>query len=222
MNVLDAVVFDLDNTLCRHTGNVEADYRLAFERADTEPFGEPDALWAALDGPPDPTDRVGYLGAGFARVAAQCGRSDADPIALARALTEIIDDGAVSFLPGAREALDRARSHGPVGILTNGPAARQRPKVRTLGLDECVETVVYAGDHPRRKPHVDPFDVVLDRLGTRAKRTLYVGDSLAYDVAGAHNAGLPVAWLAGGDDPGRYRPEYVLESISELAWVLSG
>ena len=221
MNAFDAVVFDLDNTLCRHAGDVEAVYRRAFERVGTEPFGHPDALWAALDGPPDPTDRVGYLGAGFARVAAQCGRAGTDPLALARALAAGIDDSAVAFLPGAREALDWAAEGGPVGILTNGPADRQRPKVRTLGLAERVETVVYAGDLPRRKPHAAPFVDVLERLDTRAARTLYVGDSLAYDVAGAHNAGLPVAWVADGDDAGRYRPDYVLESISDLPAVLS-
>ena len=122
----------------------------------------------------------------------------------------------------AREALDWAAEGGPVGILTNGPADRQRPKVRTLGLAERVETVVYAGDLPRRKPHAAPFVDVLERLDTRAARTLYVGDSLAYDVAGAHNAGLPVAWVADGDDAGRYRPDYVLESIADLPAVLSG
>ena len=218
----DAVVFDLDNTLCRQDGDVGAAYRQAFEQVGTEPFGEPADLWSALDGSPDPNDRIGYLGAGFARVAAQYDRRDVDPIALASALLDGIDTSAVAFLPGAERVLETARSHGPVAILTNGPRRRQRAKIRALDLEDAVDTIVYAGDLPRRKPHVDPFEIVLEELGARAGRSVYVGDSLEYDVAGAHNAGLQAAWLRpDGEDAGRYRPEYELDSLTELRAVLT-
>jgi putative hydrolase of the HAD superfamily len=217
----DAVVFDLDNTLCRRTGDVDAAYRRAFDRVGADPFGEPEELWAALDGPPDPGDRAGYLGAGFARVAARHGRSDVDPVAVAAALLDEIDNTEVELLPGAERALDAARALGPVGILTNGPERRQRTKIRALGLEPTVDAIVYAGDLSRRKPHVDPFEAILTDLGVAADRTLYVGDSLAYDVAGAHNAGLRAAWLRGDDDPGAYDPEYVLDSMTGLVDVLA-
>ena len=218
----DAVVFDLDNTLCRRTGDVDTAYRRAFDRVGVDPFGAPEELWAALDGPPDPDDRAGYLGAGVARVAARHGRSDVDPVAVATALLDEIDNSEVEFLPGAERALAAARKLGPVGILTNGPERRQRPKIEALGLDTAVDAIVYAGDRPRRKPHVDPFEVILSALGVAADRTLYVGDSLAYDVAGAHNAGLEVAWLRGDDDAGEYDPEYVLDSLTDLEDVFDG
>lgn len=222
MTTLDAVVFDLDDTLCRQTGETEPRYRAAFDGVGVEPFGEPAELWAALDGAPDPDDHVGYLGAGFARLAAQHGRPEVDPVALASALVDEFDDAAVEFLPGAEDALAAARSTGPVGVLTNGPSDRQRTKVEALGLDDAVDAVVYAGDLPRRKPHVDPFEAILDDLGTPAERTLYVGDSLEFDVAGAHNAGLRVAWLGtDGADAGRYRPDYTLDSLADLRAVLA-
>ena len=219
----DAVVFDLDDTLCRHTGDMAAVYRAAFDRVEQAPFGEPAELWAALDGPPDPDDRVGYLGAGFARLAAQYDRPAVEPIALAEALLAEIDTTAVDFLPGAEAVLETARSVGPVGVLTNGPADRQRAKVETLGLDGRVDTIVYAGDLDRRKPHVDPFERIIADLGVQAARTLHVGDSLAYDVAGAHNAGFQAAWLrTDGDDPGDYRPEYVVDSLADVTAILRG
>jgi putative hydrolase of the HAD superfamily len=221
VTAFDAVVFDLDNTLCRHAGDLDAAYRQAFETVDGEPFGAPAELWAALDGPPDPSDQVGYLGAGFARVAAQHGRPAVDPLELAAGLVEAIDTAAVEFLPGAEAALATAGSVGPVGILTNGPADRQTSKVRALDLESQVEAIVYAGDLPRRKPHVGPFESILGTLDSRADRTLYVGDSLKFDVAGAHNAGLPVAWLReDGTEAGQYRPEYVLDSLDDLEAVL--
>ncbi|GGJ09875.1 hydrolase [Halobellus salinus] len=217
----DSVVFDLDNTLCRRTGDVDAAYRRAFDRVGADPFGAPEKLWAALDGPPDPGDRTGYLGAGFARVAARHGRSDVDPIAVAAALLDEIDNAEVELLPGAERALDAARALGPIGILTNGPERRQRVKIEALGLEPTVDAIVYAGDLPRRKPHVDPFEAILTDLEVAADRTLYVGDSLAYDVAGAHNAGLGAAWLRQDDDNGGYDPDYVLDSLIDLTDVLA-
>ena len=233
VNDIDAVLFDLDGTLCRHAGDAGVAYRRAFERIGAEPFGEPAALWAALDGPPDPDDRVGYLGAGLARVAAQRDRDDIDPIALAEALVDGIDEIGVEFLPGAAAALDAASARGATGIITNGPEDRQARKVRALGLAERVDLVVYAGDLPRRKPHAAPFREALAALDVPAERALYVGDSLAYDVAGAHNAGLRVAWLRsdaedggddapGDDDSGDYHPDHVLDGISDLAELLEG
>lgn len=224
MDDIDAVCFDLDGTLCQHADSADAAYRRAFDDIGAEPFGEPDALWAALDGPPDPDDRVGYLGAGFARVAAHHGRDDVDPIAFAEAFAERIDEIPVEFLPGAAAALDAAAAHGPTGIITNGPQDRQARKVAALGLDDRVDTVVYAGDLPRRKPHVTPFREALTTLAVPAERALYVGNSLPYDVAGAHNAGLRAAWLrdqtADNDASGEYHPEHVLEEIGDLAELL--
>jgi putative hydrolase of the HAD superfamily len=217
----DAVLFDLDGTLCRRTQDTDAVFAAAFDRAGTAPFAEPDDLWAALDGPPDPDDRVGYLGAGFARLAAQHDR-DVDPLTLAEAFVAGVDDTQVELTPGAERALDAAAATGSTALLTNGPTDRQAAKVDALGLAERVDAVVYAGDHPRRKPHAAPFERTLAALDVPAARALYVGDSLAYDVAGAHTAGLAAAWLADdGADPAPYTPEFVLDSLADLPEVLA-
>lgn len=221
MTPFDAVLFDLDGTLCRRTQDTDALYAAAFERAGVDPFGEPDDLWTALDGPPDPDDRVGYLGAGFARLAAQYGRRDADPLALAEAFVDGVDNTQVQLYPDAGAAIDAASTAGATALLTNGPANRQAAKVDALGLDERLDAVVYAGDLPRRKPHAAPFERTLDALDASPDSALYVGDSLSYDVAGAHAAGLRAAWLArDGGDPDPYDPEFVVESLADLPELL--
>ena len=222
MASFDAVLFDLDGTLCENTQDTQSMYERAFERAGESQFGEPASLWAALTGPPDHDDPIGYFAAGFARVAAQHGRSDADSLALARALHSVIDDSAVGFLPGAEDALAQAAAAGPVGVVTNGPEERQRAKLDALGIADRFQTVVYAAELPRSKPHAVPFEQAVADLGVARERTLYVGDSLAYDVAGAQNAGLPVAWLRGDNDVGDYEPEYVIDSLVELPAILRG
>ena len=216
---IEAVLFDLDGTLCRRTQDVTALYEAAFERAGVEPFGEPAALWPLLDGPPDPDDQVGHLAAGFARLAARHGHR-VDAVALAEAFISGVDNTQVALADGAERALEWAAARGPAGLLTNGPSSRQRPKVRSLGLEKDLDPVVYAGDLSRRKPHAEPFERALADLGTSPGRTLYVGDSLAYDVAGAHNAGLPVAWVDDGGDPGEYCPDLVVESVGDLSDLL--
>lgn len=216
----DAVAFDLDGTLLERTQDLAAAYAETFERVGVDPFGAPSALWPLLDGPPDPDDRVGHLGAGFARLAARHGRSEVEPIALAAAFLEAVDNTQVAFRPGAETALASTRDAVPTGLLTNGPREYQAPKVETLALEDRVDAVVYAGDLPRRKPHAAPFERVLAALSLPAERTLYVGDSLGHDVAGAQNAGLGVAWLSDGDDPDPYRPDHVLSSVAEVSDLL--
>lgn len=223
VSAFDAVLFDLDETLCRRTQDTAAMYAATFEHVDVTPFGEPADLWAALDGPPDHDDWTGYIGAGFARLAAQHGRTEVDPLALAAALRESVDDAAVEFTEGASAALDSAAACGAVGVVTNGPKVRQEPKLRTLGVVERFDSVVYADDLGRRKPHALPFHRALDELGVSAERALYVGNSLAYDVAGAQNSGVPVAWLRSEERAAApYEPEYVVDSLSELPAILEG
>lgn len=216
----DAVLFDLDGTLIKRTQDMDTAYERAFDRVEWTPFGDPAGLWRSLDGPPDPDDEVGYLGAGFARLAAQHDRQDVDPLALAESFVGVIDNTQVTYKPGARTALTAAQSTGAAGVITNGPQHRQAEKVEAVSLAERVETVVYAGDFQRRKPHVGPFERALEDLEVSADQALYVGDSLAYDVAGAHNAGLQSAWLDGGDGPGDYTPEFVIESLADLPALL--
>jgi putative hydrolase of the HAD superfamily len=218
----DAVLFDLDGTLCHRTQDSEVMYERVFDRTGETPFGKPDDLWAALSGPPDHDDPVGYYGAGFARMAAQQDRTDVDPLALARALLSLIDDTEVALAPGAREALDAAEEVGPVGVVTNGPADRQRTKLGAIGITDRLATVVFGAELPRAKPHTLPFDRALDALGVEPDRTLYVGNTVEYDVAGGQNAGLAVAWLHDGEDAGAYSPEYVLDSLADLPSVLRG
>ncbi len=222
MTTFDAVLFDLDGTLCRRTQDTGRLYLRAFERVGAEPFGDPESLWAAVDGPPDHDDWAGYLGAGFARLAAQHGRTGVDPLALGAAMADLVDDSQVAMRSGAPAALTSAEAVGPVGLVTNGPERRQRVKLDALGITDRFDARVYAFDLPRRKPHADPFDRALATLDIGPGRALYVGNSLKHDVAGAQNAGLAAAWLGDGEDPDPYDPEYVLDSVADVASLLAG
>jgi len=218
-----ATVFDLDGTLADHRQSGDRLYEGAFERSGTEQFGEPADLWAALDGPPPSRDRrVDYLADGFATVAEDHG-IDADPRALAEGFVETVDWTRMAFRPGAETAMAAAADAGPTALLTNGPEYRQATKLEALGIADAFDAVVFAGDMERRKPHRDPFDRTLDLLDVAPEVALYVGNSLEYDVAGAGNAGIDVAWVPDGEgrDPGEHEPTYVLDSLHDLPPVLA-
>lgn len=223
MTRFDAVVFDLDNTLCRSEQSGETLYRGAFEHAGLDPVGSPEDLWTALEGVRD-HDARDRLRRGFERVLASRG-VEGDAEALAAGFLATVDPTAVTAMPGAAEALAAARAAGPVGLLTNGPERRQAPKLRALGLDGAFDATVFAGDLPRRKPHPDPFERVLATLGVPAAGTLYVGDSPTHDVEGAYAAGMQAALVTGGYDHGEFPevdPGYVLDSVGEVAALLDG
>lgn len=217
----EAVLFDLDGTLCRRTGDAAAAYREAFDEVGTEQFGESSDLWGQLDGPPDPDDRVGYIATGFARLAAIHGRQ-VDPVSLSEAFVDAIDDRAVGFTPGAERAISLASETAQVGLITNGPQNRQVPKIETLNLRDRFETIVYAGDLYRRKPHARPFNRALDELDVLPSQAVYVGNSLDYDVAGAFTAGLDSVWLRSDSErkTNGYRPDWTLDSLEEFDTVL--
>ncbi|PSQ30319.1 HAD family hydrolase [Halobacteriales archaeon SW_6_65_46] len=216
-----AVLFDLDGTLCQHEQAIEPVFHGAFDDIGVGPMGEPTELWTAMDEITEFESETAQLADGIAGVAADRDR-ELDARAWAEAFVARLDWRDVTLLPGAETALAAARANGPVGLLTNGPEARQSAKLDALGLDGAFDPVVYAGELDRRKPHAEPFDRAIEALGLDPERVLYVGNSLEHDVAGARDAGLPVAWLdTDGDEPGEHRPTHRLGSIDELAGVLA-
>ncbi len=91
------------------------------------------------------------------------------------------------------------RSGWRIGVLTNGQPAIQRRKVAALGLAAYVDAVVFARECGQGTGKPDPvaFETVLDRLGAKPARSVFVGDDLEADVIGAWRAGMHAIYLAG-------------------------
>ncbi|WP_158855100.1 HAD family hydrolase [Halorhabdus sp. CUG00001] len=216
---VDAVLFDLDDTLCEYARPASDVLTAAFERVGVEPlfavedyyqrFGE---FVVTGDDIRDVRQRC------FSTFAEESGLDDDVGRAIAEAFTAERDQTNVRFLPGAETAFERMIDRYPVGIVTNGDPWMQSQKLAGLGLDDRVETVVHGGHDAPYKPDPEPFDVALDTLGIDHDRTVHVGNSLESDVAGAHNAGITSVWLDGDSDsePDPV-PDYRVESMHEVA-----
>ncbi|PSP37586.1 HAD family hydrolase [Halobacteriales archaeon QH_7_65_31] len=221
---VSTVCFDLDDTLIEYRQDGEETLRTAFRRAGVGPFCTTDELWALASEVPNGDDDHQFLTYLFRAAADRHDGPTESAETLARTYEAATDHTDVQFRPGAETALDAARSLGPIGLITNGGPETQRQKLRTLGLESTFATTVYAGAETPPKPAREPFDRALTELNADPTETLYVGNSLRHDVAGANGAGLRTAWIPREDDRGRatetHAPDHTFESLSELTTVL--
>ena len=223
---IDALLFDIDGTICEYRRGPDELLSLVFERAGVEPFFSTAEYVARFEDFLDESDDMQSLRERiFAAIARESGRDPELGRRVARAYAEERDHSNVRFCEGAREALETLGCEYHLGAVTNGAPGMQSTKLDSLGVD-CFETVVHAGYDAPAKPDPEPFEVALDRLETRPERAVYVGNSLDADVQGAQAAGMRAAWLPDGqpDEP-TPTPDFVLDSVADLLdepWTISG
>lgn len=95
-----------------------------------------------------------------------------------------------------REVLLELRRRGvQVGLITNGPSASQRDKLRAVGIAGLFDLVIASGDTGVLKPNGAIFRQALQRAELAATEALHVGDNFDADVVGAADAGLTALWV---------------------------
>lgn len=226
--MIDAVVFDLDGTICdyrRHGSEVLAS---AFERVGVEPcfdIGDYYGVYEEYAGVADTVEE--QRGVCFEALAESAGRDSAVGRAVADAFAEERDHGDVAFLDGAAEAIEALGADYPLALVTNGAPGMQAQKLEALGIGDAFDVVVHGGHDAPAKPAPEAFDPVLDAFGVEPDRAVHVGNSLRADVAGAKAAGLRTAWLECEPDGDleSHAPDYVLASVGDLLdrpWARTG
>ena len=218
---ITAVCFDLDDTLCRYTQAGTDVLEQAFERSGLDPLWTIDDYYGRYrDYLEDSTNATDLRRRCFADLAAEAGYDRETGRAVADSFSEVRDQGAVELLPGARTVVDALAADYRLGLITNGAPEMQRTKLEATGLDNRFETVVFAGYDTAAKPAAEPFERAVDDLDSSPERTVYVGNSLTSDIAGARAAGLESVWVPDGDispetpDPA---PTYRFETLQELS-----
>ncbi len=113
--------------------------------------------------------------------------------------------------------LAELRSRGyRLGLITNrNNVVRFHELLDEMQLRPYFDLTLASGEIGIRKPDPAIFHTALDRLGSRAEQSLYVGDNYWADVVGARLAGVKPVLL----DPHRLFPEaecLILQQIDEL------
>jgi len=200
---LEAVVFDLDGTLCRYTISVEEVFRVALPRAGIDPdvLGDPAEaaaeyaqLWGEVQATLELTDRIRLHI--IERLFGERGGVDVTRAArLSDAYGAVRDETGIRAFDGAGELLEDLKGRYALGLLTNGPSDMQWEKIRSLDLGRAFDAIVVAGDIGIYKPDRRAFETLLSRLDVRPSSSLFVGDNHELDIVGAHRAGMRTAWV---------------------------
>lgn len=196
---MEAVLFDLDDTLCTYRRSGAELLSVAFDRVGVEPFFEVTDYYGLYETFADDSDGITDLRErAFAAIADDRGRDPELGRELARAYADERDHSNVEPLPGATEAVRSLAADHRVGLVTNGAPGMQRQKLSGLPFGDAFETTVFAGYDTPAKPAADPFRRALSSLDVSPERAVHVGNSPSADVDGAHAAGLQAALLPEG------------------------
>ena len=102
-----------------------------------------------------------------------------------------------ALLDGVHETLDTLALRGVIaGIVTSGSRPRIERELARHGVEHHFREVVCGADTERRKPHPDPLQLGLTRLGLAPHDAAYVGDS-PEDILMAKAAGVFVVAVPG-------------------------
>ena len=142
-----------------------------------------------------------------------------DPEACDRDYLAALGEG-VYPLPYAEEVCRELKARGHrMYIITNAVASVQRSRLRGSVFAELFEAAFISEEAGAAKPDRAYFDYVRRRLpGMTEENALVIGDSLATDVQGANNAGLPCCWFnpAGKRRREGLRVDYEIADLREL------
>jgi putative hydrolase of the HAD superfamily len=147
-----------------------------------------------------------------------------------RACMEAYRWGAVAgskAFPETATVLGLLRAKGlKLGLVTNAfePMWVRDPELEAHGLsDYFTDCRFSAADFGYLKPHPSIFRACMDCLGTQPDETVFVGDDLDADIAGAQKAGvfavLRRTRRTRGKIYGPVQPNRIIDSLNELAAV---
>lgn len=98
--------------------------------------------------------------------------------------------------PGLQEMMAHLRSRGlKLGIVTNGETDFQQRHLDALELPAQVDAILISQKEGLRKPDPALFTLAAERLGVAPTACLFVGDHPQNDIHGAQGVGMSTVWF---------------------------
>lgn len=115
--------------------------------------------------------------------------------------------------PGVPETLvELLRQNIKLGVLTDAPKLAAWTRLTEAHLQDYFSVVIAFEDTNKRKPHPDPFKLVLQKLGVSAGDALMVGDWAERDMLGGRSAGMVTAYVNYNNSTLK-KPEHELDDV---------
>ncbi len=246
---VQAIYFDLDDTLCGYWDASKIGLRRAFELQGPPGYAVPELieLWSTVfqDFAPGLKNSEWYAGylknaepsrtEQMRRTLARLGIDDLERAALLSRTYMEERDRALKLFPDANPVLEELSARFPLGIITNGPADVQRQEIATLGIAHYFQSIFIEGEMGEGKPLRAVFDRAAAAVGCVAGEMLMVGNSYPHDIRSALEAGWQAVWVRRESDAppgasvaagpvlpkGAPGPSAIISKLSELLELLS-
>lgn len=172
---LDGVVADTEHLWDASWGNYSRDHGVAWTDGDSlELQGLSVPEWSA-------------------RLAEHVGRGPEDAQGAAQFCIDYIlaafDRGEGELMDGARELIELAAQHGPIGLATSSARPLIDHLLRSNGLDSLFSATVSSAEVAKGKPSPDVYLEAARRLGVTGRPAIGIEDS-GNGIRAAHGAGL--------------------------------
>lgn len=175
---VDAVIFDLDDTLYSEKEYVRSGYR-----AIADYFRMPklvEEMWRVFEKHGTPIDEV------------------LEKYGMMNKKTEALriyrfHKPEIHLYPGVAEMLVRISNRKKIGIITDGRPEGQRAKIKALGLDSLFDVVIVTdelGGIECRKPSAIGFLRLHEKTGIPFEQIVYIGDNMMKDFTAPKKLGM--------------------------------
>ena len=125
------------------------------------------------------------------------------------------------LMDGAMELVMGLKGRFQLGIITNGLANVQYPRLERSGLKPHFATVIISEEVGVAKPNVGIFDIAFARMNQPAKNeVLIIGDSLSSDILGGINYGIDTCWFNPNGQTTDLLITYEIKTLHDLHRIL--
>lgn len=130
----------------------------------------------------------------------------------------------MEFPSDHRQILGKYHGRFQLGLVSNfdhAPAVYrvlERERVRVL-----FQEILISAEVGWRKPSREIFQLMLDRMRLDPAETLFIGDSLLFDVSGAKQIGMETVWLNPENRPAHPdlpAPDHIIPRLTDLPDIL--
>lgn len=223
--MIQAIVFDLDNTLTDFMKMKEAAIQAAIDGMIDAGFKLPreelrERVRAIYD----------ELGLEFQRVFDELLErefGEVDPKILASGIVayrRARESNLVLYPHAQMTLLELAKRGIKLGVVSDAPRLQVWLRLCTLGLQHVFDAVVTFDDTGERKPAPAPFREVLRRLGVEPGHAMMIGDWAERDVVGAKSLGMKTVFARYGDtfDTKLSGADYDVDDVFQLVGIVDG
>ena len=210
----DAILFDLDNTLCTF---VDAKRAACNAAVSTIGCGKGEDLFAYFLRPvhnfEDHAHITDYL--------TDIGAFSPEIADLAGHIYDTVKLDTITLYPGVIESLEiLIRANVRIALVTDAHSSHARLRMNKLGITRYFPILITPDISGRRKPDHTPFLMAMELLGTRPSETWVVGDSIRREIIPGLEIGLTTVFARYGDwinaDIPDVRPHYILDQFRDL------